>query len=289
MKHFFFGVLFLLFLIKPPQSFAAINITISDIIKKEDCFELNAVVTGMSSSSKTFVEGMFTSPNDNNYFGYTLSKKGEWLIYDGSPDKALVTENFIELFNDTPQKIYIKPDYEDKDYIGSGKYLVKLKRFTASGSPSDYSNTLEVDLANTTPRSTPAPTTQITPATPTVTTAPTSTTTQVSATSTSKISTVTPPPSNPTKSQTTTPTSIPTPKTTFTPVIPSSNPESRSTPQVLSASTSADETVILDSVRNPVMNSSSSSFPISDKNLFLVGMVTFSVSGGVLYFRLKNL
>lgn len=319
-KHFFFGVLFLLFLIKPPQSFAAINITISDIIKKEDYYELNAVVTGMSGSSKTFIEGMFTSPNDNNYFGYTLSKKGEWLIYDGSPDKTLVTENFIELFNDTPQKIYVKPDYQDKDYIGSGKYLVKLKRFTASGSPSDYSNTLDIDLVNTTPTSTPAPTTQTTP---TTTTQVTPTSTQ---TSTPKISTVTPPPSTPTKSQTSTSTSKTTPthvipaqagihqvnstsKNTSTPVIPGSDEfipsissgesrkqtvvtsasQSSSSPQVLSSSTSTVDTVIPALVRNPDSNSSPSSFPISDKNLFLVGMVTFSVSGGVLYFRLKNL
>ena len=298
MKHFFLGVLFLLFLFTPPQSFASINITISDLSQKEDYYELNALVTGMTSSSKTFVEGMFTSQNDNNYFGYTLSRKGEWLIYDGSPDKTLVIENFIELFNDIPQKIYVKPDYEDKDYIGPGKYLIKLKRFTASGSPSDYSNILELNLIKSTPTPTSSLTTQLTP-----TTLPASSATSPTS-SPPKISTATPPASTPTKSQTLTPTS----KITSTPVIPAHDEISKTnpsptncdlrsencnlniSPQVLSASTSADDGVIPAKAGIHKFDSATpSSFPISDKNLFLVGMVTFSVSGGVLYFRLKNL
>ena len=202
--------------------------------------------------------------------------------YVSSPEKSFVLENFVELKNDQPVSIFLKPDYDDKDYTGPGKYLVKLKRFTASGSPSDYSNSLELDLSYTattpqpTPTSTPTPTptSNSTPTkTPTVTPTPTKIVTNTT-TPTSKTVTVNPTPS---------PSEIRDLKSEI-----STSPQvlSTSTSQTYIATSSAGETYDFQAELN---FATPSSMPVSDKTLFIIGASIFSLSGGLLYFRLKNL
>jgi len=94
-KHFPFWLLFFLFIF-PVPCFATISLKLSDLTPKDDYFEVSVVVTGMSSSSATFIQGMFTRVDSSKYFGYTFSKKGEWINYDGSPEKSYVLENYIE-------------------------------------------------------------------------------------------------------------------------------------------------------------------------------------------------
>lgn len=272
MKHFFYGVLFFLFLF-PSLCYATINLSISGLNPKDDYYEVDAVVSGMSSSSATFVQGMFTKEDATKYFGSTFSRKGEWLGYDGSPEKSFVLENFIELTNDSPQKIFIKPNFQDQNYNGSGKYILKLKRYTASGSPSDYSNSLELNLNYITPTET---------TTPILTQSPT--TTIIISTTTLTRSVITPT-STPSKPQTTpTPTATKTPSVTPPKSIIASI-SSTITPEVLGTD-SAD----LNLSTIPKSEQATPSTPIiSDKNLFLIGILIFSVSGTLLYFRLKNL
>ncbi len=273
----------LFFFLLPTQVFATISLKLSDLTLKDDYYEVTAVVSGMSSSSATFIQGMFTKVDSSKYFGFTFSKKGEWLSYDGSPEKSFVLDNYIELKNDSPQKVFIKPNYDDKNYSGPGKYLLKVKRYTSSGSPSDYAdNNLEVDLNHSTPASEPtsvstsslrvSAATEPKQSTPTVT--PTLTSTK---TPTSKITT-------PILTKTPSPTDIKDLKTDISP-----------SPQVLSTESSviASNSETLPAGRQesptPEIIASPSSPILSDKNLFLLGISVFALSGGLLYFRLKNL
>lgn len=283
MKHFFCEVLFFLIFF-PRFCFASIELTISNLESKDDYYSVDAVVTGMSSSSATFIQGMFTKSDTTKYFGYTLSKKAEWLAYASSPEKSFVLENYIELQNNISQKIYIKPNYTDLDYLGPGSYVLKLKRYTASGSPSDYSNSLELSLNHsltTTPSPTPTPTSTATSApTSTPTSAPTisSTTTLTSQATKLPQTQVTPPPSSSTKvSASASPTLVSqvlaTASSKLSTELPSIIPSEAEISQINVSTESA----------------ISSSVKFSDKSLFLAGITIFCFSGGLLYFRLKNL
>ncbi len=273
--------MFLLILLVPRQVFSAINLTISDLAQKEDHYQIKALVTGMSSSSGTFVQGVFTPKDASKYFGFTFSKKGEWIKYESNSDKNFVVENFIQLQNDQPVTIFLKPDYTDKDYQGPGKYSVKLKRFTLSGTPSDYSNSLDLDLSFA--LTTPQPTTAITP---------TSTIQNLKSTI-SPTPTPTSPPKTPTPiSKTTTPT-IYNPQSTSSPPSPSTIYDLQSQ-QVLS--TTSSEIYLATGSTQPTTDFSydlnlatPSSSAVSDKTLFVIGASIFSLSGTLLYFRLKNL
>lgn len=271
MKHCLFGLLFLLIFSQP--LLAGIDLTISDLIPKDDHFQLNARVTGMSSSSATYVQAMFSPVDISKYFGFTFSKKGEWLKYGGSPDKQIVLESFIKLENDTNTTIFVKPDYDDADYQGPGKYQLKLKRYTASGSPSDYSNSLEIDL-NYTKAIETTPTTLTTPTTTTTTNTPAPTTPPKTPTSTPKV---------------TTPISLPTSANVTSPTA-----DIVSHPQVLST-TSSDinlgtiSAIVVESMSATSFLSTPSSDTLSDRTLFLIGATIFVFSGSLLYFRLKNL
>lgn len=279
MKHFLFGFLFFVSLFLPKTIFASINVSISDLVQKEDYYQVTAIVTGMSSSSATFVQGMFTSLSSTKYFGHTFTKKGEWAPYISSPEKTYVLDNFIELKNDIPQQIFLKPDYESKNYQGSGTYALKFKRFTASGSPSDYSNSIEVNLSYA-----------LQPEVPTETPTPSPTTTPTSTSQPTTTLTPTPTQRTPTPSKTNTPTTssptstIPKATTTQTPTTTISDPETASDSsflQVLSFSTdSATVAATEEIIEKPKK--------LSDKNLFLIGVSIFSISGVLLYFRLKN-
>ncbi len=286
--------MFLLTILFPRKVFSAINLTISDLTQKDDYYQIAAVVTGMSSSSGTFVQGMFTPAGASKYFGFTFSKKGEWLKYESSPEKNFVLDNYMELKNDQPVTIFLKPDFQDKDYSGPGKYLIKLKRFTASGSPSDYSNSLEIDLSYVSSAPTTPPT-----STPTSTITP-STTSFTSPTAT-KTTTLTPTPTTPPK--TPTPTANLKTTVTSTAVLITSPSTIRSTTmlspasqagQVLATTTSV--ILIVTSSPSAIYNfqadlnlATPSSSVVSDKALFVIGASIFSLSGGLLYFRLKNL
>ncbi len=275
--------MFLLILLVPRKAFSAINLTISDLSPKDDHYQVTAVVTGMSSSSGTFIQGVFTPKDASKYFGYTFSKKGEWVKYESSPDKNFVLDNYQQLQNDQPVTIFLKPDYTDKDYQGPGKYSVKLKRFTSSGTPSDYSNSLDLDLSFA-----------ITIPQPTTINTPTSTIQNLKST----IS-LTPTPTNPPK--TPTPTSK-TANTNTTPSLPS--PSTIRSTAVLSPasqagqvlSTTASEIYLATSTPTTNYNfqaelnfATPSSSAVSDKTLFVIGASIFSLSGSLLYFRLKNI
>lgn len=264
-KHFLVLVLFLLtfFICFSSSAFANISLVLLNVSPKDDYFEVTAKVSGMSSSSGTFVQGMFTSKDSNHYFGYTWGQKSDWVVYDGSPEKSFVIQNFVELKNDQETKVLIKPNYKDADYKGPGEYLVKLKRYTSSGGSGDYSeNSLSVNLLA-----------QVAPSV----TATISTTSTIAPTQNST-PTVTKPTNSPPQASINTPTAIS--KITITKTIEaSSTPTFFQQSEVLSLST---QSASIEAV--PLSKS-----PPSDKNIFIIGAGIFAISGTALYFRLKSL
>ncbi len=271
----------LYFFLLPQEILAAISLQISNITQHESYYSLDAVVSGVSSSSACFVQVALTAPEVTRYFGKTWSSKGEWFSYISSPEKEYISENFIKLNNDVVTQIIFNSDPEDSDYKGPGEYTVRLKRFTGeSTSYAGESNMLNIILSEPTPTvaQTLSPTQEISVTqTPNITPTPTPTPTPALVTQTPNI--------------TPTPTPTPTLKKTPTPIATKSSSmttmDKQSTQSsVLSASDSADtydfevnleEADIATPSKTPRLSNS--------KNIFFLGLFIATLSGSLLYFR----
>ena len=147
----FFLFLLSFFLTSSSNVYASINLSISNLQKTDDYYSLDAVVSGIASSSACYVQAMFTAPGDPHYFGFTWSSTGSWFNYVSSPSPDFIKANFIKLENDKSVKILVKPDFSDPDYKGQGDYLLKLRRYTGgSSSSAGESNSLTINLSEPT-------------------------------------------------------------------------------------------------------------------------------------------
>lgn len=257
--------------------FAAISFEISNPVQEGDYYIVDTTLSGISSDS-AYLQGMFTAEGATSYFGFTWGKKGEWVKYDGSVSKEYILENFTVIQKDQNTKIWVKPDFTHTAYKGPGNYLLKLKRYTGNsdGSAGD-SNTLSIQLSEPTP-------------TPTATSTPT----QAPTPTTSPTTTSTPTPT-PAKISTPTPTvfqksSSPSPNLKITPTITSTlttTPSATVTTSLLVVDVES-----VGEVKGEATSSADSTISkkpfLSDKNIFLIGLIIFSFSGGLLYFRLTN-
>jgi len=270
-------VLFLLcFCVFPKVASAAISLTISNVEKSDSFYSVEALVSGLASSSSCFVQTVLTAPGDPHYFGKMWSQKGEWINYISSPEKEFITENFIKLENDQKIKILFTNDPDDSDYLGPGTYILKLKRYTGNSTSSagESDNTLSVEISEVvvTPTDTPTPT-------PTSTNTPTAT---------------------PTSSPTPTPTNTPTPIKTPTKATIKITPAPTSTPKISSVSSSLTPDVLGIATESVVVDTSPSIFveatspavrknnPVNSKYFFFFGVFLLLTSGSWLYFRHRN-
>lgn len=204
----------------------AISFGISNFEKINDHYAVEASISGAATGSAYFVQTMLTRTDQNSYFGFTWSQKGEWLKYSSSPDKELIKSNFPVLKNGEMQKILFKPDIDSPKYQGSGEYVLKMKRYTGESSSGYYAdNSLTINLTEVTPTGTPTPPTQ----TPTPTPVQTSTPTQ----------TPTPSPTRP--SPTASPTEVTTPAPTETVAITEEVEEVTPASEVLGETVKQDE------------------------------------------------
>ncbi len=252
--------LFLLFLFilcfqfsKP--AFSAITFTISNPVKEGDYFIVDASISGIASVS-AFVQGKFTSTNSSSYFGYTWGQNEEWVNYVGSTNKSFITQNLPILMRNTSQKIWIKPNYQDKAYKGPGEYFLKLERFTgASDNSTGEDAVITVSLTEPLPTPTQTPTEE-----------PTNT-------------------PNPTPDWTPNPTKTPTPTTKPTPTKKISTLASISAvlgDSTNSASISADYVNIIEASPSRELKYKK---PQNYKTPFFIGLVIALASGSLLYFR----
>ena len=189
MKYFSLIPAFLIFLIISSKVFAA-NISIS-LLEQSDYFSIGVDISGLEKTTckdKTcYLQGMFTlATGSPKYFGYTFGQN-DWFPYVGSPEKEYIKSNFIP-FETGPEGswsgvVRLSINKDDPDYKGTGKYLIKIRRYTgeSTSAATDDVNQLTVDITETAPLLTPTPTilntTTTTPtqtSTPTVTTIPSS-------------------------------------------------------------------------------------------------------------------
>lgn len=268
--------LFIFVFLSPKFAYATISLSISSVEKKDDYYIVNITASGLSSGSGCFVQGMFTA-TPSSYFGYTWSSKGEWLKYDSSPDQGFVIGNFVELKNDEPQNILVKPDSEESGYKGPGDYLFKIRRFIANGnSSSHYSNIIQISLSEPIPTEVPTET-------------PTETITQIPTTSTTITPTPTPTPTKtPTLIPTKAPTKIPTKAPTKTPTLTNSPTRTltSTTSAVLGESTAS---ATLSALFHEIAPTPTPEKKIikqnNNKTPFFVGILLAIGSGSLLYFR----
>lgn len=257
--------LFISVFLSPGRAYATISLSISGMERKDDYYIVNITASGLSSTSGCFVQGMFTA-TPSSYFGYTWSSKGEWLRYDASPDQEYVKANFIELKNDEPQNILVKPDSEASGYKGPGDYLFKIRRFIANGNSSSYySNIIQLSLSD------PIPTEVITETpTETITETPTAST------------------PTPTKTPTPTPTKTPTKVPTKTPSLTKSPTKAifSTSSAVLGESTSSASLSALIQEMTPTPTPEKKSITQNNyKTPFFIGVLLAIGSGSLLYFR----
>lgn len=136
-------------------------------------FNVSVNLNGAPKNTTYYLQVAFTAPENPAYFGYTQKNDGSWYKYGETYD------NFYQITIDEEGswsgKIKGKPDSEDKDFKGSGNYILKVGRFTTSGKSHDWSdNSLTLNIQAPPPSSTPIPT--VTPTSkPTPTPKPTNT------------------------------------------------------------------------------------------------------------------
>jgi len=289
--------LFLLFFLISPPHTLAVSFTIDNPVREGDYYIVDASVSGISSSS-AYVFGMFTNKDNPDYFGFTWGQKEDWVEYQ-STTKEFISANLPILLRDTLQKIWIKPNYQNPGYKGPGDYYLKLKRYTGSsdGSAGD-SNVLTIHLMETTP--TPTPTEESTTTlTPTQTSTPTTSSVQEPTVTLNPTKTPTP---TAIKTPTPTPLKTSTPTKTLTPTPPViANPtlvgrgnltppdSSRSSILGMSTASASPDVIIARSGSDAAISNSRSAFNASNlKYTFIFGVIITSLSGGVLYFRHRN-
>lgn len=204
----------------------AISFGISNFEKINDHYAVEASISGAATDSAYFVQTMLTRADQNSYFGFTWSQKGEWLKYLSSPDKELIKSDFPSLKSGEMQKILFKPDTDSSKYQGPGEYVLKMKRYTGESSSGYYAdNSLTVNLTEITPTQTPAAPTQTPTPTPVQTSIPTQT--------------PTPSPTRP--SPTASPSEVTTPSPTEEIIIIEGIEETTPTGEVLGETTKQDE------------------------------------------------
>ncbi len=220
----------LLFCVGVSQAHAVeIGISVSETTVHLDQVIALAVTLGCSGcSTDSFLRAVFFPPDTTHYFGYTLNQSGVWI--SSASDK---TQFFQILVADIPEGgtwsgvLKAKLDPESSYYSGPGSYLLKVIRYTPSGSKSAESASQTILVVA--PSNTPTPSTH-----PTITPEPTASPSPQPNTPTAPLPTSTKKPS--------TPTSLPTNKvtlptvTTFLASAPPSTPTDAPTPDPISPS-----------------------------------------------------
>ena len=293
-------------------SFAA-NINL-ELLDSSDFYTIKVDISNLQRTDckdKTcFLQGMFTfATGVVRYFGYTFGQN-DWFPYTGSPDSSFIKSNFVPFDTNLEGSwsgiIRLSLKKDDPDYKGSGRYLVKVKRYIGenSSAATDDSNQLYIEVNDPTPTQVPTATetsTQTPTPTPSPTASPTpsptSTKTPTSVPTVQKTPTQSPPTSTLLSPTTNTKPSTPS-NTNSSSVIPGSDPES-----ILiyssDSSNSSPFDILGDSTTSSSLESSvnsSSSGHIhstrSGTNIFkyisVFGVVLASIAGVLLYLRFNQ-
>lgn len=133
--------------------------TISNIPNQIDLnssFNINLVISLPNTPNTQFyLKGAFVKPGSTNYFGLTNTSSG-WSKNSAaaSSQKSITTDNS----GNWSGNLEVKPDKEDSGYQGGGNYIFKVARYSSSGSNLNWSNEVNINIADTKPvANTPPP------------------------------------------------------------------------------------------------------------------------------------
>lgn len=126
-----------------PQS----NFEIKDIppeINSDQEFELSAsVVLPKDPNQAFYLKAAFKKSGSSNYFGETFSN-GEWVKNGASYSKQFKIQT--DSSGKWEGKIKLRPDSEDSGFEESGDFLLKVGRYSDSGSGPSWSNELNIKI-----------------------------------------------------------------------------------------------------------------------------------------------
>jgi len=120
-----------------PLSFFTITNTPSQI-NSDQQFNITVNLSLPSNPNTTFyLKGAFKKPDGSNYFGETLVS-GSW-VKNGSSftNQYQITTDSSGNWSGT---LEVRPDNSDSGFTGTGDYIFKVGRYTASGSGPTWSN-----------------------------------------------------------------------------------------------------------------------------------------------------
>ena len=166
--------LLIIFLFSPRVVFAKRTIMINSFkntLIDEEQFDVGISIEEFTDGETIYFKGAFVAPESTNYFGYTL-KNGEWI-----KNSETATVQFKAIIGAWNQILTVKPDLSDTSFKGPGSYNFKVGfyYYTTTGSLSlvNWSNTVSITIAKSSPSPTSSPTMNPTPS-PTPTLTPTS-------------------------------------------------------------------------------------------------------------------
>lgn len=155
-----FGLFFSVFLFLLSASLNvsyAVTVDILDVPDSigEDVFSIKVKISSNSKpGTVNYLRASFFVPGMSDYFGYTKNNNGAW--YNGNDYSQYFLIN-LDDNGSVSAKLNIKVDATSKYYNGSGKYGLKVRRYTASGKSYTWSNEVSVNI-NIKDKETVAPT-----------------------------------------------------------------------------------------------------------------------------------
>lgn len=128
--------------VKKLDNIFEINTDISEI-NSDNELEINIKIITDDIGKIFYLKGAFKKEDSNNYFGFT-NFDDTWV-----PNSAKYLNQFKTFPNESGQwdgKLRIKPDSEDAGFTGSGEYILKVGRYSESGSGPTWSNELKIKI-----------------------------------------------------------------------------------------------------------------------------------------------
>jgi len=160
LKVFIISVAFFFASLQQTLATMSLNFTpSSDNINYTQEFDVDMSLSGAPKNTIYYLQIAFTQSANPAYFGFTQGNDDTWHKYGESFDSFFkITTNEEGSWSG---KMRGKPDSEDKDFKGSGSYILKIGRFTSSGAShywSDNNTTVYIQAPSFTPTSIPEPT-----------------------------------------------------------------------------------------------------------------------------------
>lgn len=126
----------------PSSSFTISNIPSQITTDQSFTAKVELTISG-NPDTVYYLKGAFKKTGGTRYFGLT-KKDGNWIEYgDDYSEQYQITTDHNSSWSGN---LEIKPDIYDKDYKGSGDYIFKVGRLTASGSSPTWSNEAAIKL-----------------------------------------------------------------------------------------------------------------------------------------------